>query len=164
MFWSGFVGMKFVVAVLSLAGLSWLICMNLIGADQLHYDHQQRAALDYVKRAVPRIIEKWDFQALKDRTTPELQVSDSWKKMPGKFRLYKKELGKVIEYQDLVGTIELDTTSGEELLLGAYAQRARFQHGTGDIAVVVIKRNGSWKLHRFSVRSAILPANLDDDQ
>lgn len=164
MFWSGFVGMKFVVAVLSLAGLSWLICTNLIGADQLHYDYQQRAAVDYVKRAIPRIVDKWDFQALKDRTTPELHVSETWKNMPAKFRLYKSELGKVQEYKDLIGSVELDTTSGEELLLGSYTQRAQFVHGSGDIAVVVIKRNGSWKLHRFSVRSAVLPANLDDDQ
>lgn len=164
MFWSGFIGMKFLAAVAVLFGLSWLVCTNLIGPDKLYYDQQRRATEDYLKRAIPKIVDTWDYKALEERTTPELHVSGSWKRMPEKFRIYKKELGKVTEYQNMLGSVELDASTGEDIVLGSYSQRAVFQHGVGDIAVVVIKRNGSWKLSRFSVRSAVIPADLDDDQ
>lgn len=164
MFWSGFIGMKFLIAVAVLFGLSWLVCTNLIGADQLYFDQQKRATEDYLKRAIPKIVDKWDYKALEERTTAELHVSGSWKRMPEKFRIYKKELGRVTEYQTMLGSIELDASTGEDIVVGSYSQRATFQRGVGDIAVVVIKRNGSWKLSRFSVRSAVVPADLDDDQ
>ena len=113
MFWSGFIGMKFLVAVAVLFGLSWLVCSNLIGSDQLYYDQQRRATEDYLKRAIPKIVDKWDYEALRQRTTPELHVSESWKRMPEKFRIYKKELGQVTEYQEMLGSIELDASTGE---------------------------------------------------
>lgn len=158
---SGFVGMKFLVAVCILAGLSWLIASSLIGPEFVELDYQDRAARDYIKRALPKIVDKWDFKALEARTTGEQHVSENWKLMPGKFKAYRESLGPSEYFDTLDGAVEIDKIT--DTVQGTYTQRVKFKFAMADIAVAVVKRNGAWKISRFSVRSAALPAALDDD-
>lgn len=162
--WSGFVGIKFVVAVLALAAVSWGISLKLIGQEHLDRDYQDRAARDYLQRAIPKIVSEWNFMALKERTAGELHVSDYWPQMPGKFKTYKESLGPAMSYGKLEGTVQLDSSLGREVVMGQYTQRVGFKQATGDVHVALVKRYGSWKITRFSVRSAAVPAGLDDDQ
>lgn len=162
--WSGFVGIKFIVAVCTLGGISWLISSRIIGPEHLHLEHEDKAAREYLSRALPKIIGTWDFAALEERITSELQVSENWKSMPAKFKLYRKNLGPVLEYRDTAGSIEFDDSSGSEVTIGTFSQRVDFKRGIADVATVVVKRNNTWRFARFSVRSAVLPASLDDDQ
>lgn len=162
--WSGFVGIKFVIAVVVIAAVSWGLSNKLIGKEHLERDYQLRAAKDYLNRAIPKIIGNWDFMAFKERTAGELHVSENWPAVPGKFKLYQKNLGKPINYGALEGAVELDTNFGRDIVTGAFVQRVGFEKATGDVNVSVVKRNGNWKITRLSIRSTVVPADLDDDQ
>lgn len=157
-------GIKFIVAVCVLGGASWFIAGRLIGPEYLHLEHEDHAARDYLKRALPKIVGTWNFAALEERITSELEVSRNWQSMPSKFVVYRKNLGPATEYKELGGSIVLDDSSGREVSIGTYSQLVKFKRGSADVAVVIVKRNGVWRFTRFSIRSAAVPPGLDDDQ
>jgi hypothetical protein len=109
-----------------------------------------RDGQSYADAAAVAIISDWNEQALLDRASPDFikvttrQQIDSW-------FAQLRGLGRMTKYVGCSGdtiifplTLTLTTTE-------AYVAKADFEHGSAQIKITLIKRNGAWRILGFYV-------------
>jgi hypothetical protein len=107
----------------------------------------------FVDSAVPAIAATWSPQQLLELGTPELLQNVKPEELNAFFyRL--SQLGTLIEYEGATGEVTHSVMGffGSSSSVSAnYVAKARFQNGTATFRMVVMKRDGRWRMHNFNV-------------
>lgn len=139
---------------------AYYICLNLIGPEIANHEKLEQGCADYVQKALPIIISSWSIDAWRERSSSELIVSTNVKKLTRQFNVYRKFLGEFRGMEVPTGYVIVDNSGGVNETIAFYSTRARYQVGSVDITLRLVKRGGGWKLQKFNVRSDHTDAEL----
>lgn len=138
---------------------AWIICSGLIGKEEVEQVRLEEGCQRYIEKALPPILESWNFAEWKRRASSELLASSNLKRLAKEFKDYPKLLGEPKRISKPVGRVVVDESGGISETLGLYTVSCRFEMGHADIAVRVVKRKGGWKFQQFMIRSDALPSS-----
>lgn len=126
------------------------------------YDREVSA---YANDAILAIATNWDEQALLQRASPELFAAATQQNIHDTFLNYR-QLGRMTKYNVARSLAHVDVgfTLVHKKVTAVYIAKAAFEHGTAQVKLSLIKRNGRWYitgLHvtadRLDAPSALLP-------
>lgn len=135
---------------------SYYICLVLIGPEVKDHAKLEAACITYLQRALPPILTTWDIEEWRSRSSSELITSTNVKKLTKQFAVNKKYLGEFRGMDVPTGYVVVDNSGGINETLGFYSTRARFQVGSADISVRMVKRGGGWKFQKFYIRTDVV--------
>jgi hypothetical protein len=105
----------------------------------------------YVDTVVPAITAHWDKAALLDRATPELRASASADQIATLFDQFAR-LGPLVAYEGATGDANLSYFTGTGSQISAvYQAKARYQNGEATLRLILLKRDGEWRIQTFRV-------------
>ena len=105
----------------------------------------------YVDGVVPAITAHWDKEALLDRATPELRASITANQISALFDNLSR-LGPLVEYEGATGDANMSYYTGKGGQVSAtYQAKARYQNGEATLRLLLLKRDGEWRIQGFHV-------------
>ena len=111
-------------------------------------DAQSKA---YVDNAVPAITAGWSKQQLLSRAAPELRATLRPGQLSSLFANLSR-LGSLVRYEGATGGSNVSFVLGAgKTVTAAYVAKARFQNGTADIRLALVKEKGRWQIDGFHV-------------
>src|SRR6476659_1547046 len=125
------------------------------------WKHQDKQAREYVAHAIPAIFDKWDDQALAERTVRELRNQEFARQSHDMLYRFGDLLGPLQSIEAVEESLRYGRPdpSMPRMLFGIYEARAKFARGEGSIELLVAKQDQTWRIGRFVVKSpALLPA------
>ena len=135
---------------------AWWICTGLIGTHEVENARLDEDCKRYLSKALPPILNTWSFPEWSRRSTTELKASVNLKKWERDFKDYRRLFGELRRVTKPVGRIAVDDSGGVTETLGLYTVSCRFEKGTADIAMKLVKRQGGWKFQQFLIRSDMI--------
>lgn len=150
-------GWRFMAALPLMAAASWVICTGLIGKKEYENVKLEEDCVRYIERALPKILRNWSYAEWKSRASSELLLSVNHKRFQRDFKENRQVFGYLRQIRTPVGRVEVDTRGGVSETIGYYTSPVRFEMGSADIAMRLVKRAGGWKFQQFSVRSDLTP-------
>lgn len=141
-----------------MAAASLWICTGLIGAKEATTVRNETDCVRWISRALPAILTDWNLEAWESRASTELRNSVRKAQVDKDFKLYRRVLGGLVRMEKPVGRVETDDRGGVQETIGYYTTYARFEHGSSNIAMRLVKRSGGWKFQQFKVRSELIPS------
>ncbi len=146
-----------------MAALSWYICSSMIGHREAASYRLEEDCERYVRKAVPAILEKWDFEAWRSRCAGELLETLKMPRERRRFKDYKALFGEFRHAEEPRGSVVSDTSAGIVDISGYYTVPVRFSRGRADVTMKLIKRAGGWKFQRFMLRSDLIDSATDEN-
>ena len=117
-------------------------------------DSESRA---YVDSAVPAILGTWSKQALLDRATPELRANATQADLASLFD-WASRLGPFVAYEVASGDANMSFVAGSGSTTSAhYAARVLFRDGSATIYIMLLKRDGNWRINGFHIEPVVAP-------
>jgi hypothetical protein len=114
-----------------------------------------RESKTYVDTAIPAIVGTWSKQALLDRATPELRATATPQDLASLFD-WASKLGPFVAYEGASGDANMQFMAGSGSAVSAhYAARVRFRDGTAIIYIMLLKRDGDWRINGFHIEPAL---------
>lgn len=147
-------GLRFILALLVMGGLSWMIAHRLVGPSAIEIRDLDEEAEAYVLKAVPAVVEHWDAREWQRRAAIELREAIPLHEMKQAFAEYRSALGPFRELGKVSGSAFVDEVRGVKYPTGTYVTTVRFRYGTATISSKVVKKGGGWKFQKFSVRTS----------
>lgn len=141
-----------------MAMASWWICTGLIGKKDADSARLESDCVRYIEKALPPIVETWDYAQWKARVSSEFFISEKPKRVQKDFKTYRAVLGELRGIERPIGQVDEDHRGGVTEIIGYYSARARFEFGSANIVMRLVKRGGGWKFQQFRVRSDALPS------
>ena len=109
----------------------------------------------FVNEAVPAIAANWSREQLLERATPELRESANPEQMRTLFDAVS-QLGSLVEYQGASGNASMAFAAGSgSAVTASYVAKAKFINGAATIRIVLLKRDGRWKINGFHVDTSL---------
>ena len=138
-----------VIGALALAGL---VACGLGVAVLAHQGSQlDTESKAFVDEALPSIAAHWEESQLLDRATPELRASLKPGQLQGLFASLAK-FGPLVVYEGSKGTSTMSYFAGSGTTITAsYVAKAQFQNGAAAFKIILLKRDGRWRIHNFHV-------------
>lgn len=124
------------------------IAVGVLAYKGIALDAQSKA---YVDKAVPAITAGWSEQQLLRRAAPELRAALKPRQLNSLFATLSR-LGSLVRYEGATGGSNVSFMVGTGRTISAfYVAKARFQNGTADIRLVLVKKKGRWQIDGFHV-------------
>jgi hypothetical protein len=135
---------------------SYYICLVLIGPEVKDLAWLESECTSYLQRALPPILTTWDIEQWRSRSSVELITATKVAKLQKQFAANDKYLGEFKGMDKPTGRVVVDNTGGINETIGFYSTRARFDVGSADISLKLVKRGGGWKFQKFYIRTDVL--------
>lgn len=142
--------------VFGIAFLALLAGFAVFFAWGLQHD---KSARRYVSSAVPAIFNEWDLDALKQRSSSELNADPQFRSEAARmFSALAATLGKLKSAREPEGSAGYGwgNQSPAKGTYGDYVIRAEFERGPAEIRLVLVQEEGGWKIRGFNVNSPVL--------
>jgi uncharacterized protein YneF (UPF0154 family) len=121
------------------------------------YEQTDTEATQYADKALPPILQNWDYKLVEKQATPEFLRDQPDAIVATYFDLYKKNLGK---FQSITPSrmVRVNAYSGTNgAMTRALVQaNASFYRDNGVVTLDMIKRDGKWAINGFYIKSKIL--------
>src|SRR5262245_12546066 len=147
---------KFLTVLGAIVGVLFL-CVLVVGGGIAAYLRSVGPELDsdsqaYVDQTIPVLVEGWDPEALRSRSSDELRP---YLKEPDMGNLYGmfRRLGAMKHYDGSRGQANLFFQPRGIRTTAAYVAKADFENGPATIKMSLIKRDGAWQILEFRVDS-----------
>lgn len=148
------------VALPVMAVAAWCICTGLIGKGEVENFRLEDDCVRFIRKSLPKILNDWSVSEWKVRATNELKLSVKMKDVEKRFKENRRTFGAIRQIRSTNGHVDVDNSGGVPETVGYYTSTVRFEGGTADVAMRIVKRAGGWKFQQFSVRSDM--ATRDD--
>lgn len=116
----------------------------------------------YIRSAVPKIVEHWNPQELRERATPELlKAAKSPDEIDRLFKMFSK-LGALKHLDTPEGTVTSSAYTGTGVVtVGNYEVHAEFERGAATIKIQLLRVGDAWKINGFHISSDVfLPTKV----
>lgn len=134
---------------------SYYMCLVLIGPEVKDLARLEAECTSYLQRALPPILTTWDIDEWRSRSSVELITSTKVGKLQKQFAANEKYLGEFKGMDKPTGNVVVDNSGGINETLGFFSTRARFQAGSADISLRLVRRGGGWKFQKFYLRTDV---------
>jgi hypothetical protein len=151
--------------VLKVFGLVFLLILGafaILFVNAKLYDSQISA---YANDAILAIATDWNEQALRQRASPELFAASTQQDISAAFQNYR-QLGRMTKYNVARSRAHVDVgfTLVHKRVTAVYLATADFEHGSAEIKLSLLKRNGRWYItgihvtaYRLDRSTSLLP-------
>lgn len=107
----------------------------------------------YADRTIPLIVSTWSEQAFLQNASPELLRATPKADLDRYFAAFAK-LGPLTHYDGAKGQSNMAEIAGKgEIITARYAAHAQFAHGSAEIDLGIVQRQGHWMIFAFHVNS-----------
>jgi hypothetical protein len=153
---------KTFLKVFGLASLLILGAFAILFVNAKLYDSQISA---YANDAILAIATDWNEQALRQRASPELFAASTQQDINAAFQNYR-QLGRMTKYNVARSRAHVDVgfTLVHKRVTAVYLATADFEHGSAEIKLSLLKRNGRWYItglhvtaYRLDRSASLLP-------
>jgi hypothetical protein len=142
-------------------GVIFLILLVSLGYVVINAEQLDRASKEYADQAVITIASDWNTQALLERASPEFMKAATGAQINSLFGQLRR-IGRMTKYEGSKGqAYSYYNLSARTLTTTAvYVAQAQFEHGTAQMKITMIERNGSWEILGFSVQGSGEPGRI----
>jgi len=139
-------GVIFIVLVLGIGTLVGVTVYKGVALD--------KESARYVDDAVIAITAHWNTDELLNRASPEFKKITTRDRLMSIFDAISGALGPLVDYEGAKGDATIKTMMGSGTTITAiYKARAKYQKGSAEITLRLIKINDTWMIEGFHVGS-----------